>query len=206
MTFGNPKAGILLAIIDMMNESDPTQSYDSNQITARLRAHGHWDNSRAKTPERTVNSYFSQNPHIFQHTGRNKYCLKIDFVKAIDTPQIDDTEATQPVRVTQNTYRILRDTDMARRLKALHSNKCQLCGQSIALHEGPYSEAHHIWPLGSPHNGPDVAGNILVLCPNHHVMCDYGALYLSADKLATAPQHAIGQEYLDYHNSVIFKE
>jgi predicted restriction endonuclease len=68
---------------------------------------------------------------------------------------------------------------LARQLKLLYENRCQICGESITLPNGTrYSEAHHVRPLGRPHHGPDVAGNILVLCPNHHVMLDYGVIAL----------------------------
>ena len=68
-----------------------------------------------------------------------------------------------------------------------------------------YSEAHHIIPLGHPHNGPDTSENLVVLCPNHHVMCDYGAIELSIDLLTIKDGHSISQDSLDYHNDVICK-
>jgi len=33
-------------------------------------------------------------------------------------------------------------------------------------------------PLGTPHNGPDVYENIVCVCPNHHVLLDYGVIPL----------------------------
>ena len=45
-----------------------------------------------------------------------------------------------------------------------------------------YAEGAHIRPLGEPHNGADVPGNILCLCPNHHVLLDRGAFSV-ADSL-----------------------
>ena len=72
--------------------------------------------------------------------------------------------------------RVIRDTTLSRDLKRLHKHKCQICGLSLLLTNGSYSEAHHIKPLAEIHNGPDCASNILILCPNHHVQCDYGAI------------------------------
>ena len=43
---------------------------------------------------------------------------------------------------------------------------------------GRYAEGAHIRPLGYPHDGPDVLGNVLCLCPNDHVRFDYGAIWL----------------------------
>ena len=107
-------------------------------------------------------------------------------------------------RVLLQTYRVLRDTDLAKRIKVLYHNKCQICGLRIELPDGQaYSEAHHIQPLGHPHDGPDVAQNILVLCPNHHAMCDYGAMRLDLGRLCLHPSHAVDQRYIDYHNAVV---
>ncbi len=114
---------------------------------------------------------------------------------------------SEPGRQRQETYRILRDTNLARKLKQLHENKCQLCGESIQLPNGKgYSEAHHIKPLGAPHNGPDVAENIIVLCPNHHVMLDYGVIEIELGKFIIHPKHKIGTAYVNYHNQVICGE
>jgi hypothetical protein len=120
------------------------------------------------------------------------------------TPQPADIEGPTTERVAVTTYRILRDTFLARTIKVLHQHRCQLCGETITLPGGLlYSEAHHIQPLGRPHGGPDVAGNILVLCPKHHVMCDYGCIRLEAKSLRLHPDHPVGQDFIDYHNRVI---
>lgn len=112
----------------------------------------------------------------------------------------DIEEPTQPERVKQETYRILRDTNLARNVKIENQFQCELCGHSIKLGNGkPYAEAHHIKPLGSPHNGPDIRSNILCVCPNHHVLLDYGAIRLDAEQLQN-----IKSEYIDYHNTQIF--
>ncbi len=109
-----------------------------------------------------------------------------------------------PERVETTTYRILRDTSLAQRLKELHRHECQICEFTIRLPDGSrYAEAHHVQPLGSPHHGPDVAGNIIVVCPNHHAMCDYGAIALNADDLKSNPDHHVDKRFIDYHNSTI---
>lgn len=110
-----------------------------------------------------------------------------------------------PERVGQVTYRVLRDTEMARRIKLLHENTCQVCGKVLHLPAGlTYSEAHHIIPLGR-HNGPDTPGNILVVCPNHHALCDYGALWLDISALRSVSGHQVSRESVDYHNEVIYQ-
>lgn len=120
-------------------------------------------------------------------------------------PAVDLEPPSTPERLLIETYRILRDTELARKIKTLHKNICQLCGQTVTLKDGAtYSEAHHIKPLGSPHNGPDIAENIVVLCPNHHVMLDYGAIRLEAKDLRSIQGHVIGNAYVAYHNEHVF--
>lgn len=125
----------------------------------------------------------------------------------LPTPRAPDiTEPHEIERIKLETYRILRDTALARSLKALYKNQCQICGSALRLADNSsYSEAHHIRPLGTPHNGLDISGNIIVLCPNHHVLCDYGAITLDINQLRLHPQHAISTELISYHNSNIVR-
>lgn len=122
------------------------------------------------------------------------------------TPTASDIqEPKTPQRSLAQTYQIIRDTELTRKLKALHKNTCQLCGKALQLNNGEsYSEAHHIQPLGRPHDGPDVAANIVVLCPNHHVLLDYGAVRLDRARIRTVHGHAIEANYIEYHNKRIF--
>lgn len=100
--------------------------------------------------------------------------------------------------------RIVRDTLMGRKIKALHGSQCQICGETIVLPDGRrYAEAHHIIPLGKPHGGPDTPSNIIVLCPNHHAMLDLGCLPLNEQQLRHVKGHTISAKSIDYHNSVV---
>lgn len=119
---------------------------------------------------------------------------------AADLSSGDDS----PERAQQSTYRILRDTKLARQLKVLHRNQCQLCGLALPAGDGvTYAEAHHIIPLGGDHHGGDVAENILVLCPNHHAQCDLGAIALDQRTIRSIPGHAISPTSIRYHNERI---
>lgn len=52
-------------------------------------------------------------------------------------------------------------------LKELYHYKCQICGHTFNdLYSSYYAEAHHIEFFAETHNNN--AGNIIILCPNHH--------------------------------------
>jgi hypothetical protein len=119
-------------------------------------------------------------------------------------PEANDL-AEPPERIQTTVCRILRDTELSRRIKQLHSYRCQICGLSIELPDGRfYAEGHHMKPLGSPHNGPDTEANILCLCPNHHAAVDLGAIDIDLHSLSMAPGHMVGAEFVEYHNTVIW--
>ncbi|GAB2581675.1 hypothetical protein Aab01nite_58800 [Paractinoplanes abujensis] len=131
---------------------------------------------------------------------------------------IDDEDFGAPghrgpvARTPATIQRLVRSTAKAQWVKKLHQNACQICGIRIETPVGFYAEAAHIRGLGKPHHGPDLVGNILCLCPNHHVMFDNGAIYIdhswtvrysSNDEkigdLRRMPSHSIDVTYLDYH-------
>lgn len=112
-------------------------------------------------------------------------------------------------RKEATTLRIVRDTAVTRRIKALYDYRCQICGTRLEGAAGPYAEAAHIRPLGAPHHGPDVLANVLCLCPNHHVLFDLSAFGIADSgqllglrgKLNVHRQHLIGEEFLAYHRT-----
>ncbi len=114
-----------------------------------------------------------------------------------------------PERREGTVTRIIRDTDMANRVKADYDFKCQICGVRLEGPAGPRAEGAHIRGLGRPHNGPDVRENILCLCPNHHTLLDiFGiavadsfALIGMQGVLTLRKDHKIALEYVRYHLS-----
>ena len=130
--------------------------------------------------------------------------LAVETETATTLNQASDLAQPSTTRVEATVYRILRDTEIARQLKARYNYCCQICGHTIKLPDGCcYAEAHHIRPLGRPHSGPDCIENMLVLCPNHHAMCDYGAVNLSLEMLTTVNGHNISLSFVEYHNTKI---
>jgi putative restriction endonuclease len=117
-----------------------------------------------------------------------------------------------PQRAPATVNRIIRDVDLAQSIKQMYDHMCQICGIQIEIDGGYYSEGAHIHALGSPYDGPDIAGNILSLCPNDHVRLDKGAIYLNdkleiiraadgtvIDKLRTDPRHGIDLDCVKKH-------
>ena len=103
--------------------------------------------------------------------------------------------------------RLVRDTAVSRRVKVLHNYHCQVCAIQLRGAAGPYAEAAHIQPLGTPHHGPDMLTNALCLCPNHHVMFDLGGFGIADNlqllglpgRLLTQKEHSIGTVFTAYH-------
>lgn len=120
---------------------------------------------------------------------------------------VDIDSPLEAQRIKTETYRILRDTALARQVKQVYNCRCQICRLSLMIEENtPYAEAHHVKPLGAPHNGPDRLNNITCVCPNCHVLLDYGALLIDKSKLYLSDDHIISDEFIDYHNGNIFKK
>jgi len=121
--------------------------------------------------------------------------------------------ATSPGTKTVVTQRVIRDTKVTAAVKAMYDNACQFCGTRLATRDGHYSEGAHVRPLGKPHHGPDVMGNILCLCPNHHAAFDKGGIYVDDDLNVRHPdgtrigslelhdQHELDSNSFSYHRA-----
>jgi hypothetical protein len=133
--------------------------------------------------------------------GNGGYTLiASDFIpKVSDIPP----DYLSPKRASTTVHRILRDAEMVAKLKRLYLFRCQICSTRLELVSGYYCEAHHLKPLGIPHNGPDIKDNIIIVCPNHHVLFDFGAIRLEIKDLRLC-EHAFDLNMVDYHNTVIY--
>ncbi len=121
-----------------------------------------------------------------------------------DRPLIaSDLDAPSPERALAWTFRVVRDTQLAKRVKSLHDDVCQICGGTIELgNDDRYSEAHHVRPLGGGNDGRDVLGNLLCVCPNCHARCDLGAIPLELSTLRSVDGHRVDPMNIDYHNQL----
>ncbi len=145
-----------------------------------------------------------------------RFRLVRDDSQSIDWSKADSgvKPLPKPLKRTESTIqRLVRSNAVTRQVKAIHDFTCQICGIRLSGPGGPYAEGAHIHPLGSPHDGPDIAENVLCLCPNCHVLIDIGALLVCDDlsivdnfdagreegRLRTVKGHQVGRDYLAYH-------
>ncbi len=104
--------------------------------------------------------------------------IDIITIPTLNEPQYPDYNP--PSRVSTIVSRIIRDTNLSRQVKSENSWKCQICDLSIKLNNGNnYSEGHHLKPLGGTYQGPDIKGNIIIVCPTHHTELDYGVIAIN---------------------------
>jgi hypothetical protein len=122
--------------------------------------------------------------------------------------------AAPPDRIEAHVQRIIRDTVAAKSLKATYDYCCQVCGLRIQPEPGRYyAEVHHVRPLGGDHHGLDTHGNMLVLCPNHHAMFDFGIPhFIDSDHImihetthAMTCKHTLTDDVIAYHNEHIHR-
>lgn len=156
--------------------------------------------------------------------GGGHYGLNLNYGE-LDVHEIPLTNVGHECPLTRRTVQNirLRNTFLATEIKRRYDNICQVCRSPVLLvNRTHYAEAHHLRPLGSPHHGPDVLGNIIVLCPNHHVMFDRGAATIEPDSLCLVHTeqgvfgsdarlyleswHPLNRRYLDYHNGQVFHQ
>lgn len=117
-----------------------------------------------------------------------------------------------PGRTTAIVERVVRDSAVSKRIKALYGHRCQVCRTQVAIPSGYYAEGAHIRPLGKPHAGDDTPGNVFCLCPTCHVRLDSGAITISDDlvvedrllcervgPLLVEKDHVIERKNLAYH-------
>ncbi len=148
--------------------------------------------------------------------------ISISSTPMFSTGALADDICEPAARFLAVTQRIIRDTQLARRLKEAYGFRCQVCGQVRRLGTGdPYAEAHHVRPLGRPHDGPDSVDNLVILCPNHHADFDYGALgidpgdgetlfhkfdaSLQGTRIHRRRGHRLNPEHLRYHMERTFR-
>jgi hypothetical protein len=140
-----------------------------------------------------------------------------DYIEVIEKPKLELLEKKEypPEKVTTTITRSVRDTALSNKVKEERNYQCQICGTTLSIKGKGYAETHHVKPLG--HDGLDINANMLVLCPNHHVLFDYGEIAISpkdcktvVDKegirIFTLIPPIPKKEYIEYHYNKIYKK
>lgn len=118
--------------------------------------------------------------------------------KNIDRKNLDNNN--QAERKPRNIDTIVRNQTLVRKVKKIRNHTCQICSLRLQIgSDSCYSEVHHIKPLGKPHNGPDIIGNMLCVCPNCHKKLDYGFISVKLDSYNMS-EHVVSDEFIKYHN------
>lgn len=160
--------------------------------------------SSGKTPAQTMSRVLQElrDDAEIEFVGNGEYRLLASSL----TPSTSEAESHGPsLRIPTVVSRIARDSSIVRRLKIKYGFRCQICGERIELKSGFYCEAHHLRPLGIPHNGPDSESNLIIVCPNHHTQLDYTAIPIDIEGLRFS-FHFIAPFHLDYHNQLYRNE
>lgn len=113
----------------------------------------------------------------------------------------EDEDLEQLGRTLRQVNSIDRNKALVIGLKKLYDNQCQICGLKLQISTSNfYSEVHHIKPLGEPHNGKDTVANMLVVCPNCHILLDFNSIPISKNKLTLKKEHLLDDTFIKYHN------
>lgn len=163
-----------------------------------------------------------------EFTALQKAKGRIDVsMSSADLPTIEATlpQYSIPILVDENGppgraaiigTRFARDVDKTRQIKMLYHNECQVCGTALGVPgRNKYSEVHHLHPLKD--GGDDDYGNMVVLCPNHHVEFDRMVIGISVDgttvvdrqgrargKITMAKGHVINPKNIAYHREAMW--
>lgn len=155
-----------------------------------------------KTPAQTLSRVLQdlRDEGYLEFDGHGGYTL----IGSAFTPTEADLpdDYVWPNRAPTTVHRVIRNTGIVSELKRLYGYRCQVCTTRLELSSGFYCEAHHLKPLGTPHDGPDAKPNMLIVCPNHHVLLDYRALKIHSGSLKLE-RHLLDQDFVDYHNREI---
>ncbi|MFZ2725778.1 MAG: HNH endonuclease [Methylococcaceae bacterium] len=180
-------------ILDVFHSHGYDSSYHVDFITEEVKKKGYWENSKAKTPEKSVSSYLSnQHSYLFEKCGDGYYKLKfelnleeIEKIKTIDeynqytensisksekpeSPIYPYTKKPKIIEVTQKVY--IRNPYVITKTLKRANGICEKCKNPApfirASNKTAYLEVHHKIPLSE--NGDDTIENTIALCPNCH--------------------------------------
>ena len=133
----------------------------------------HYSNNTYSPSELGVYPFISEDDSFFTNSS----------LKEVENEGIGDAERLFFFK--RNVQVRMRNQIKINKIKRMYNNTCQVCGNPLVSIQGfSYSEGHHIQPHGRPHYGIDDYANMLVLCPNHHVLFDLGLIAIDPEDLS----------------------
>lgn len=121
------------------------------------------------------------------------YFLPLDSNLSDLTEYSDDKSKTRKYEYESK----IRNRKLVNELKNIHEFRCQICGQRISKGSEPiefYCEVHHLKTLSeNSDENLDVIGNLIVVCPNHHIEFQYNAIAIDPEDEETII-HIMGDE------------
>ena len=108
MTKDSIQTGLLGRIIQVIIEAGEFKSYSSLEVMEMLKLRGEWSSSVAKTPARTIYSYFTQNPEIFKKAGLDAYRLQPEYKKKLQSDYHTDNFIVGAQYSRSDIYKILK--------------------------------------------------------------------------------------------------
>jgi Predicted restriction endonuclease len=172
-----PKFKEYVKSLNILNDKDqklmPTRNYPiwEHHIDAAKQSLFQKQEILAENPDGTFS--------ISDKKFNDAYTKISDYIGVIKQPKPESIEKEEypPEKVTTTIKRVVRDTPLSNKVKEERNYRCQICGTRLSIKGKGYAETHHVKPLS--HDGPDIKANMLVLCPNHHVLFDYGEIAIS---------------------------
>jgi predicted restriction endonuclease len=171
--------------------------------------------------------HFNPTSEYWAAQGMDKFLewkKKWEFLKKqeavdLETPA-QETKELAPRKSTTTITRTIRDNALSRFLKGVYDYQCQICAYTFLTPRGiHYAESHHIKPLGGKHNGIDKETNMLIVCPLHHAMFDFGVIAIEPKKRTVLSidsgvkekgqkialeKHKLNPDFLEYHLDYIY--
>lgn len=124
---------------------------------------------------------------------------EVDDVESIEDI-INRTDATATIQIRTADMKVRKyDISIVNALKKLYKGRCQICGCACGEEQGvSIVHAHHIVPFSKSQNNN--AGNIMILCPNHHAIIHAAnAVFDNKDMAYRFPNGTVAKLLLNYH-------
>jgi len=134
---------------------------------------------------------------IYFRSYPNEKLLEIYFLP-LDNNKDGNTDLNNKTKSRKYEMEIkVRNRKLVSRIKQAHNYRCQICGLSITKGVSPieyYCEVHHLKPMAEDsEENQDVEGNLIVVCPNHHIEFQCKVIAINPEDQETII-HALGDE------------